>query len=563
MEYNRSKFWYLLFVVVGFVITVALINYFTQQRNDNNHVENFVDAPPETQVVQQIDPEEIILDLPRKSKLALYLTAFSEPATFQCDTNYWCDAVDPTRKFFLLSDTTLPSTLTPASGLPLTGVMLRGPSAYTLSPTAPHILGSFTLVFYAKINSLSVLDGPDGKIVLWDLPAESPHRIQLFIRPTYNTDGTVDNTKAGVSCTFGSECELTTTTNVWEFDRNTLIGSVNTPTLFALVFDKENNKMQFYAGINTTPENPKQTDFIGGAPEIKLGISEMTINRPKNWDANLVAMAFYNMALPIEDLRTMDKYFMQHSTGYSTMVRAKETLESEIQTLMSRLNTGEDTIRQLLDKLNAANQSCSNTAASSDMASKLLRWQISMQGNADISNDDLGKCSILGVKSFGAKAAEIASTSDTSTTSTTANTQTTPSKTRKYNIPYPSEVTSATPSTSIYNTSTSNSTSTSSPAAPASPSSPVDQNDPNGFWKSFFDFLKNQQEKTEETEEKTDLNKAYDELRDEVSTDKTQPGSGKDLVASVQDPPKKEEPVVQEETTSGFWQTIKNIFADL
>ena len=577
MDYSKSKFWYLLFVFIGFIITVALINYFTKNNGikmdvvNESKIENFATATI-TPELQQLNPEDIVPDLPRKSNLLLYLTAFSDPATFQCDTNYWCDAIKPSTKFFLLSDTTLPSTLTPAKGLPLTGIMLRGPSAYSLSPTAPYILGSFTLAFYAKINSLSALDSPNGKIILWDLPAESPNRIQLFIRPTYNTDGTIDTTKAGVSCTFGTECDLTTTTDVWEFDRNNLIGSVDTPTLFTLVFDKENNKLQFYAGINITPDNPKQTNFVGNAPEIKLGISEMTINRPKNWDANLVAMAYYNSALSIDDLRNMDKYFMQHSTGYSTMVRAKETLESQVQTLMSQLNTGENTIRELLNKLNAANQSCSNAAATSDMAGKLRRWQISMQGNADISSEDLGKCSILGVKSFGAKAADInADTTSTASTTTT----TTPSKTKKYTIPYPTEVTSSTPSVSIFNnpytistsanttTASTASTTTSAPAAPASPSSPVDQNDPNGFWKSFFDFLKNQQAKTDATEEKTNLNTAYDQLRDEVSTDKTQPGPGVNLQASVQDAPKTPEPVIQKEPTSGFWQTIKGIFSDL
>lgn len=550
MDSNQSRFWYIFFVFVGFVITIAAIHY--MNRRQETTIEKFeITGTSPSVSLQQIDPEEVVADLPRKSKLALYLTSFSEPSTFQCDTNYWCDAVDPNTKFFVLSDTTLPTTLTPATGLPLNGIKLRGPSAYTLSPTAPHILNSFTLAFYAKINSLSALDagGTDPRIHLFELPAESPHRVELYIRPTYNTDGTVDTTKAVISCTFGDGCTLGSTTHIWEYDRNTLISTVNTPTLFALVFDKENKNMKFYAGISATPQDPR-TFANDTVPEVRLGISEMTVNKNNNWDANLVAFAFYNLALSLEDLRLMDRYFMQHSTGYSTMVRAKETLESEIQDLMSRLNTGEDTIKQLLDKLNAANQSCKAGEAGMDMAAKLKRWQISMQGNSEITGEDLGKCSILSVKSFGAKAAEV------TPTSTTENGTSTSGKTRKYNIPYPSEVSSSTPSVSIYNDTRRTTT-----TAPTSPSSPVDQDDPNGFWKSFFDFMKSQKEKTDETEEKADLNKAYDQLRDEVDTDRTQPGSGEALKASVQDPPKEEEPV--EENKSGFWATIKGIFSDL
>lgn len=548
MDTNKSKFWYFFFVVVGFILTVALINYLTKSKVEA--IETFEVTPPPAVDMQL---EDIVQDMPRKSKLAMYLTAFSEPATFQCDTNYWCDATNPSTKFFILSDTTLPATLTPATGLPLNGIMLRGPSAYTLAPTAPHVLESFTLIFYAKIKSLSALDQTDANqantITLWDLPAESPHKVKLFIRPTYNADGTVNTSTAGISCTFGSECDLVTTTNVWEFNRSTLISTVDTPTLFALVFNKEEKLMQFYAGINAAPMVSR---FVGDVvPEIRLGISEMMINRQKNWDANLVAMAYYNAALPVDDLRILDRYFMQHSTGYTTMVRAKETLETQIQDLMSRLNTGEDTIRELLDKLNAANQTCTAVTSNQEMVDKLRRWHIKMEGNADISTNDLGKCSILGVKSFGAKAADI---NEAAPTSTATASSTTTSNNRKYNIPYPSEVTVSTPSSSIY-------TAESSTPTPRLPTAPVDTNDSNGFWKSFFDFMKNQTAKTDETEEKVDLNKAYDQLRDEVNTDRTQAGSGAALKASVQDPPKKEEPVKEE--TSGFWQTIKSIFADL
>lgn len=584
MDNKQSRFWYIFFIFVGFVITVATVQYFTRATvgvTGAKNIENFETVAATTTTgtpttLQQIEPDQVVADMPRKTKLALYLTAFSEPPTYQCDTNYWCDAIDPKTKFFLLSDATLPATLAPATGLPMNGVLLRGPSAYSLSPVAPHILGSFTLAFYAKINDLSVLDNNET-IVLFDLPAESPYRVQVFIRPTYNTDGTVDNTKAGISCTFGNECSLESNTNVWEYDRNTLMSTVNTPTLFALVFDKENKTMQFFAGISTTPQDPRA--FLNGVvPEIKLGISEMTINKTKNWNANLVAVAFYNASLSLEDLRTVDKYLMQHSTGYSTMVRANETLESQVQALMQKLNTGEDTIRELLDKLNAAGQ-CSPTDSTSDLANKLKRWHISMEGNANITGTDLGKCSILNINSFGAKAADIAATAVvTGTTSSTTTTN------RKYNIPYPSDVSTSTPTSSAGMNSTltnptkpasttssnTSNTSTSSgtpvaPTAPASPSSPVDQDDPNGFWKSFFDFLKNQKEKTDETKENTDLNKAYDELRAEVAkTDKTEPGPGANLLkASVQDPPKKEETTAVTETKSGFWQTIKSIFSDL
>ena len=538
MDNNKSRFWYFIFVIVGFIMTVALINYLTKGSRSET-VETFeVPGPP----ALDIPLDDIITDIPRKSALSLYLTAFSEPATFQCETNYWCDATNPNTKFFLLSDTTLPARLTPASGLPLNGVKLRGPSAYTLAPEAPHLLDSFTLVFYAKINSLSVLDQPnadgsDKTIILWELPAETPHTVRLFIRPKKNAGNTIDTSMATIACSFGSDCDATTT-KTWDFNRSTLIGTGNTPTLFALVFNKVDKDLKFYAGISATPTS---IPIGASVPEIHLGISEIVINRQINWDANLVAMAYYHAALPADDLTTLDRYFMQHSTGLSKEVRVRETLESQIQDLMSRLNTGEDTIRELLDKLNAANQSCSTDASKQAMVEKLRRWQIKMQGNADISTDtELDKCKALDVKPFGANATSRTNAASSGTGS------------RRFNIPYPSEVTASTPSSSIDPPQSNN----------TPPRAPVDTNDSNGFWQSFFDFLKNQQEKTAQTEEKVDLNRAYDQLRDEVSTDKTQPGPGANLVASVQDPPR-QEPVVSKTNTSGFWQTIKSIFADL
>lgn len=558
---NKSRFWYVLFVLVGFAITLALIQYFTRSKEERVVIEKF-----ETTTVP-VEPVNVVQDLPRKTRLVQYLTAFSEPSTYQCDTNYWCDAVNPKTKFFLLSDPALPTTLKPSEGLPLSGVKLRGPSAYSLSPTAPHTLGSFTLAFYAKIKSLAALD-KDEEIVLWDLPAESPHHVQLSIRPITDRTQTpvvVNATEAKITCTFGhSDCTVPNTTAEWVVPRDTLVTNGANPTLFALVFDKDNKVLKFYVGIGSS-SNPKEFTFVGDAPDIKLGISEMSINTKKNWDANMVAMAFYNAVISIDDLTTMDTYFSQRSSGYTQMMLAKETLETEIQQLMSKLNTGEDTIRELLEKLNAADKSCSTAASTSDLATKLRRWQITMQGNADITGQDLGKCSILNIKSFGEKAAELEPEEKSAPSS---------KQPHKYHIPYPSEVSSSTPSSGIDASVTnptkpaSTSTAAKSPtitSSPSSPSSPVDQNDPNGFWKSFFDFLKNQQGKTAETQQKADLNSAYDQLRQEVNTDRTQLGSGAQLQASVQDPAKPVETSIVEgsESQSGFWQTVKGIFADL
>ena len=566
MDFKKPKLVYWFFIIAGFVITLTVIHL----ARTKTVTEKFATSSTTTTTTSTtqnvatnsgstvVAEDELVKDLPKKSKLSLYLSSFSEPATYQCETNYWCDAINPRTKFFMLSDRNMPLTLTPSIGLPLPGVLLKGPPAYSLSP-APYTLGSFTLAFYAKINSLTALD-EDGKIILWDVPAESPHRVQLFIRPSLSGDPT----KAVISVTFGSECTLSTTTMAWEFDRSTLINTVNTPTLFALVFDKENKKMQFYAGVNTTPENPKEIVFTEPPVDITLGMSEITINKNKNWDANLVAFTYYSTVLTGDDLRIVDKYLMQHSSGYTTVVRAKETLESEVQELMKKLTTGEDTIKQLLDKLNASSEKCASDATAETLA-KIRHWQIKMDGKSVISEEDIKKCSVLNVNAFGAK-------KETSQTETSQ--QSPSSSSARYKIPYPPNVSSQTAAKDIQVSAINNptkpaqavttqttTTSVSSVPLPQQTSVPSQASqDTEGFWKNFFAFMQDQKAKTDATTSKVNLNTAYDQLRNEVNlTDKTRPGNAV-FQASVQDPTKTVDEVVTEEEPSGFWASLKDIF---
>lgn len=551
---------YWIFVIIGFVAVCWFI-WNRQQR-----VEKFEGTTTSTTtttptVVKEYDPEEIVSELPRKSRLKLYLTSFSEPSTYQCQANYWCDALNPKTKFFLLSDS-IPSSLTPSQGLPLKKVTIKGPPAYSLAEQN-YMLGSFTIAFYAKINTLDTLDDPNNsKIIILDIPAQSPHRVQLYITPVEG-----NTTKANVSVTFGSECTLSSTTKTWEFDRSTLIGTVNTPTLFALVFDKESKKLMFYTGINATPENPRVADFET-VPDVTLGVTEMTINKTRNWDANMVAMTYYSIPLTADELKVADKYLMQHSSGFTAMIRAKETLETEIKDLMSQLSTGEDTIRTLLEKLNNASGQCSDTK-SQLLLEKLKKWQINMDGNVSVSSSDLGKCSILGIKSFG---------EDSKPKDTSAPMKEYPvSSPERYKVPYPPNVTAATPSSPIssatitnpskpapktsttpVSTPTSTKTTSTTTSAPSTPTGPVESKD-SEFWQNFFGFLKDQENKNETMEKKTDLKSTYDKLRDEVTTDKTQPGSGTLLKATVQDPVKTTTTTTTEEK-SGLWARIKDIF---
>ena len=577
LQLPKRSYW--IFVVVGFLVVV--VAYYYHQGFLSNKIEPFETEKTTTTTTEETGTEaevaaQAIVEMPQTSHLKLYLSAFTEPTSYQCTRNYWCDSQRPTVKYFLMNDA-LPTSLQPSVGLAMQKVFMRGPAAYTLS-SAQHnyTLGSFTVAFYASIKDIDFTTNTKD-IVILDVPAQTPNRITFMLSPVANAPS-----KVAVKVVLGSVVQdPSVSTFTWTFEKATLIGDNR---LFAFTFDKANNKIGFYHGntMEEVREAPQSLDII-------LGVTELTFNKNLNLAANLIAFMYYDVPLSAIDLGTLATYCSQHSTGYVLQVRAKESLEGEVQTLLQKVQSGEDRIRELLNKINTT--TCPNPTQDPANASVQPKWLIKLGAAADgVSALELGKCSPLAVKKFGDVLAQeeaapkadanVPPTKTVVATDTKSDTTTFPRK-----VPYPPKVTSstssqavtgasvvnpavpATPSTtnvtSTTSTTSASTTTASTPttAATTTPTVPsgVTQED-REFWTQFFGFLQNQQNKnaTMSSTSNVDLNQTYDALRKEASTDKTQPGNLL-FTPVVQDPAKTEPAPVQPESKS-WWDNITSVF---
>lgn len=568
----RTKYW--IFVILGFLVVATVFLYQQGYLGQSKEMFEVAAATSDTAAATTTSPtstvevtsNEEVVAMPLKDRLALYLSAFAEPATYQCQANQWCDSVKPLVKYFLMSNQ-LPDKLLPSTGLPLNFVV-RGPAAYTLGKT----LDSFTVAFYMNIAEI---DPTAENIVFLNIPAETPNLIKFYMSGVTEADSTISTSKVAVNVDLGDiqDRDDTPATYTWILNDKNVITKQN--TLIAFTYDKQKGSLGFYDGKTVTYKNV-------GALSINLGVSEMEMNTNQNMNANLIAFTYYNTPLLQADLDKLAKYCEQHASGYALQVRAKEQLADEVRDLMGMIQTGEDTIKQLLAKINSTTCPSADAAANPESATVPPKWLIKMGAATDgISTVELGKCSPLTIKKFGEALKAAASTSSTASTAsssgaattTTTTTTTTSGGVRK--VVYPDSVTSSTvaqgvPGVNVTNPS-SNSTTTgtqqqqqsSSSNTPATTTTvmsslPTASQDPQ-FWQQFFDFMKNQQAKNDTmTTETTNLNNAYEQLRKEVSTDKTQPGNLL-FQPTVQDPAKPSEPAPTVETKS-WWDNIVDIF---
>lgn len=588
MLLQQSKYSYWIFVLIGFLVVTSI--YFYQRESVPKEHFQTTTTPDSTSIPQNLELQSTstpaVMPMPMKTNLKLYLSAFVQPSTFQCQNNHWCDSTNPIVKYLLNTDA-LPTALQPSVGLNIHRVKINGPAAYTISSQPPqYTLGSFTVTLYGKINSIDFATDAREKVIL-EIPAQTPNRIIFFLS---KVDPAVENAanKVNVNVSLGSVLS-NSSTFTWTMEKSNLLGSNK---LFAFTYDKETQKLGFYYGNVQAP-----LETVPSSLEITLGVRELTFNRNMNFDANLIGFTYYNTSLTVSDLNNLSTYFSQHSNGYALQVRAKEVMEQEMRSLLEKVQSGEDTIKELLNKINTT--TCPSATASKDPQSASIppKWLIKMGASADgVSTLELGKCSPLQVKSFGDVSKASAPTQSTSTTastststpstattassSSTSTSSTTTSSLRK--VPYPPSVTNgvvsqgvsganivspaspnvATNSTQSTASSTSTTNSTSGGASNLSQSQNSTQ-DPE-FWKQFFGFLQNQQGKNttmNASSSNVNLNDTYDALRKEVSTDKTQPGNLL-FQPTVQDPPKAPEPSATQPVvaTKSWWDSVADVF---
>jgi hypothetical protein len=549
---------YYICIMIGFCAVVILYRRHTRVERFEVTPTSTTTPPPASSTAP---PATTLVEMPQKDHLGLYIASFTKPSTYQCQTNHWCDALRPNVQFFMNGDN-LPLVLEDGVGLALKTVKLTGPASYLLAKEEQrYVLGSFSVMFYGKLNPLD-LANDTIRVSLFEIMAQTPNRIALYLsKDTGDTEKVLVNMYLGPIDTEGSIV-------TWAVPKTTLYTNAN--NLLGIVYDADLKKLKLYIGA-TQLEVPKT---LSSDLPLVLSVSEMSINATRNLDLHLVAFAFYQKALLQEEVQRLQTYFEQHATGFSMMVKATEELSAEMQSLLSKVQTSESTVRELQNKL--ATQECPSDASSSAPRQVVRKWQIKMDGRADVSTQELGQCKALSVDAFGGASKKKEEPTQAKSASLT---KYPPSSKERYRVPYPPNVSTDTSSRSVDGATVRNPTKpstkpssitatppSSTPTVPAAPAAPTTstpaQEDKDEFWTNFFSFMKTQQEKNvqmEATKPKVNLSSTYDALRNEVSTDRTQPGNLNFQPSPVQDPPKAtvaEAPAAPQ----GFWSSIRNIF---
>jgi hypothetical protein len=519
-----------------------------------------------------------IATMPRKDRLKLYLSSFMEPSTYNCQANAWCDSQNPAVKYFLMTST-LPPSIKPNEGLAIQNVRIRGPAAYTLSSAqANYVMGSFTVAFYARTLDLEF--GSATRIVLLDIPAQTPNRLTVFVSKDAR-----DANKVHLHALVGSVTDEEASTYTWTFpDKTSLLDG---DKLLALTFDKAAGKITLFSGT----ASQGTLDVAATNRDITLGVTELQINKLDNWNARLYAFAFYDTALTGAEVEVLNTYFTQHVSGFAMQVRAKDMLEDEIRDLMGKVQSGEDTIKALLDKINTT--TCPTDAAKKNPQSATVppKWLIKMGASADgVSTVELGKCSPLHVRSFGEPSAEEEIGQEEEAAPETTPADATVRTARPKRVAYPPHSVRATtvaqpvegaevanPSqpkagaapksvTATTATPTASSTTATKPSTTEAPMK-VESNAPSSqdpdFWSKFFTFMKEQQAKNDAIasgETTTTPKDAYDALRDQVTTDRTRPGNPLFSQTVAQDPARPADAPEAAPATRSWWDAISDVF---
>jgi len=344
--------------------------------------------------------------LPYAQNLLLYFNSFNISSsiptniqipiqlnnTYQCQTNYWCDANNSSIKYFL-SGQNVPATID-NNGLPLKNIKIIGPPASTLVSSANnYILQSFTIAFYLNMTTLNF--DTNGQIMLYQMNAENPNAISLFIQQIKNDTNNVE---------ICAQCGNSGNYYTWIVPITTILSNGNT-TLYSLVYDHDASTLTLYIGIGrnaysvTMPDTETKTNIV-------LTNTQITINTNSNLDANILAFAYYNIALSRNDMKQLNYYFEQQASNnqyYNELINyLQATLTQENALLLNQLNQATSSISNLQSEITQLQQieqaGCPATISAPSPAA--LPWQISMAGVSSVNDQDLQQCSPLTLKEF-------------------------------------------------------------------------------------------------------------------------------------------------------------------
>ena len=280
----------------------------------------------------------IINILPRKGDSLLAINSFSSNSqSYQPLINVWND-IDHNQKFFIIASR-LPATISSNNGLSLLNTQLQGPnSSYFVSKQNLTSMESFTISFYAIFNSL---EPSNSGYFLFKYFIETPNKLDAIISidPT-NTSNIIILIHWGVEIIEFNIPKVTLITNnavhvAFVFNKNTSTTS-KLPTITLFI------QQNWWIGQVSSQYNKNNVIIPGN--------TNMSINLYANINLNLIAFTYYDAILSSDDLNTISIYYLQNSSGYSTLYENTSILTSQNSTLINQLSQASNVIQKLQDK---------------------------------------------------------------------------------------------------------------------------------------------------------------------------------------------------------------------
>uniref|UniRef100_A0A6C0KWJ3 Uncharacterized protein n=1 Tax=viral metagenome TaxID=1070528 RepID=A0A6C0KWJ3_9ZZZZ len=277
-------------------------------------------------------------------------------------------------------------------GLPTIGLPIQSSfsSKALLGPTSTSdVLGSFSIVFYAKFNSLTFTN--TNPLPLYEAFAETPNAVKLLISPKSG-----DTNNVYVQLLLGN---FQTAYN-WLISIDTLKAGGN-PTLYALTFD------------NSTPATPNAIFYIGTTANtipsmtpinssVLLGYSPIRINTSGNLDMNLFAIAYYTSSLAPSDIANLSTYFLQQYTGVIAATAAAALTAQQNAALASTVDANALALANLQNQINQCEANLSLIKVTNNkplLPPDSSGWHVNNpKGNNPVSPQDMEKCDVLKIK---------------------------------------------------------------------------------------------------------------------------------------------------------------------
>lgn len=361
----------------------------TQETPVNNEttIDNILSiiADPATQISQYKYIEKLS-DIPFYESLLLYGTTFSDKTHYDKDTDIyipsasrWNNFIKDDEHFTIINSVTnVPSTIKSPTGLQLKNTCLNGISSVKLNETGFDI-SQFTVTMTIKVHA----SFPQEVIELFSIALETPNYIKLTLE---NDDDNIDNillySHVGDD---DDECKCKSGISI---PKKYFLNELTITMAYSKTEDGNSTRYLFINGIEEHKSEPYKL-----VTDLKLGHTNIIINKYKNLDASLNMFMYHSIALNCEreNLKIYDYYQSQKTTIPMRTSFTENVTKEQVQTIRTILNDNTMTQAKIKEELDKC------IANKPPPPKEDFKYKVSSIGNVKISDEDIGSCPILNI----------------------------------------------------------------------------------------------------------------------------------------------------------------------